>query len=77
MKKTALALSLLLGAACLLTACASGRAPEDFSFALTWNCLGVSSYDSATGKLVKTTDATHPEDYVTEYRLTEQERRQI
>ena len=52
-------------------------AQEDFSFALTWNCLGVSSYDSATGKLVKTTDATHPEDYVTEYRLTEQERRQI
>ena len=77
MKKTALALSLLLAAACLLTACASGKAPEDFSFALTWNCYGVSSYDSATGKLVKTTDATHPEDYMTEYQLTAAERRQV
>lgn len=52
-------------------------AQEDFSFALTWGCYGISSYDSATGKLVKTTDATHPEDYVTECRLTEAERRQI
>ncbi len=52
-------------------------AQEDFSFALTWGCYGISSYDSATGKLVKTTDATHPEDYVTEYRLTEAERQQI
>ncbi len=55
----------------------NGEAPEDFSFALTWNCYGVSSYDSATGKLVKTTDATHPEDYVTEYHLTEAEQQQI
>jgi len=47
--------------------------PEDFTFSLTWGCYGISSYDSATGKLVKTTDATHPEDYVTEYHLTEQE----
>ncbi len=49
-------------------------APEDFSFALTWNVYGVSSYDSLTTKLVKTTDATHPEDYVTSYRMTEEER---
>ncbi len=53
------------------------NAPEITSFALTWGCYGISSYDSATGKLVKTTDATHPEDYVTEYRLTEQERQEI
>lgn len=39
--------------------------PEDFSFALTWGVYGISSYDSKTGKLVKTTDATNPEDYVT------------
>lgn len=51
--------------------------PDDFSFALTWNAYGVSSYDSATGVLVKTTDATHPEDYVTEYHLTEQELAQV
>ena len=43
---------------------------EVFSFSLAWNCGGVSSYDSETGKLVKTTDAPNPEDYVTFYRLT-------
>ncbi len=39
--------------------------PEDFSFSLTWGVFGISSYDSKTGKLIKTTDATVPEDYVT------------
>lgn len=48
--------------------------PEDFSFALTWNCYGISSYDSQTGRLVKTTDATHPDDYVTEYWLTKEDK---
>lgn len=48
--------------------------PEDFSFALTWNCYGVSSYDSQTGKLVKTTDATNPDDYVTYYQLTTEDK---
>ena len=43
--------------------------PESLSFSLTWNTYGISSYDSATGKLVKTTDATHPEDYVTTLHL--------
>ncbi len=42
-----------------------------FSFSLTWGCYGISSYDSLTGKLVKTTDATHPENYVTYYRPDE------
>lgn len=51
--------------------------PEDFSFALTWNCYGVSSYDSITGKLVKTTDATHPEDYVAFHALTDEEREYV
>ena len=56
----------------------SGRiCPEVFSFALTWNCYGVSSYDSATGKLVKTTDATHPEDYVTTHYINEKEAGQV
>ena len=68
-------LLLLLTLVC--TACGKQAVPEDFSFAMTWNCYGVSSYDSATGVLVKTTDATHPEDYVTEYHLTEAERQQI
>ena len=47
--------------------------PENFSFSLTWNCYGVSSYDSLTGELVKTTDATSPEDYITNYELTPEE----
>lgn len=63
---------------CLLVSlCACGeQAPKgplpepDFHFSLVWGCYGISSYDSETGKLVKTTDATHPEDYVTEFHLT-------
>ncbi len=51
--------------------------PEDFSFALTWNCYGVSSYDSQTGKLVKTTDTTNPDDYVTHYQLTNEDKEYI
>jgi len=43
--------------------------PTNLSFSLTWNTYGISSYDSATGKLVKTTDATNPEDYVTTLEL--------
>lgn len=50
---------------------------DSFSFSLTWGCNGVSSYDSETGRLVKTTDATHPEDYVTTYFLTEEEKERI
>lgn len=53
------------------------KVPKDFSFALTWNYYGVSSYDSQTGKLVKTTDATNPDDYVTTYQLTEEDREHI
>lgn len=48
-----------------------------FSFSLTWNTYGISSYDSVTGKLVKTTDATEPERYVTSYKLTEEQREEI
>ena len=51
--------------------------PEDFSFALTWNVFGISSYDSQTGKLVKTTDATNPDDYVTYYQLTDADKEYI
>lgn len=46
--------------------------PENFSFALTWGVYGISSYDSKTGKLVKTKDATTPEDYVTYLELPEE-----
>ena len=50
---------------------------DDFSFSLTWNCFGVSSYDSESGRLIKTTDATHPEDYITEYHLSDAEKEYI
>lgn len=53
------------------------KMPEDFSFALTWGCYGISSYDSTSGILVKTTHATHPEDYVTSYELPEEVKNQI
>lgn len=50
---------------------------DSFSFSLTWGCYGTSSYDSETGKLVKTTDATNPEEYITTYQLTEGQKQQI
>ncbi|MDE5995971.1 MAG: hypothetical protein K2G56_03545 [Eubacterium sp.] len=50
---------------------------DRFSFSLTWGCYGISSYDSKTGKLVKTTDATNPEDYVTTYWLTTEQKQTI
>lgn len=51
-----------------------GIVPSDFSFRFVWGCYGISSYDSDSGKLVKTTDATRPEDYVTTHALTQEER---
>lgn len=47
--------------------------PEDFSFCLTWGVCSDSSYDSATGKLVKDANATKPEDYTTCHTLTPEE----
>ena len=75
MKKIALILTLVM-----LLFCLSGcrekllpqERPDDFSFSLIWGVYGTSSYDSRTGKLVKTTDATHPEDYVTYLHLSDE-----
>ena len=50
---------------------------DSFSFSLTWNVLGISSYDSTTGKLVKTSDATNPDDYITTYILTDTQKEKI
>ena len=50
---------------------------EDLSFALTFGTYGISSYDSASGRLVKTTDATNPDDYVTELFLGTKELTEI
>ena len=53
------------------------QVPEDFAFSITWNVYGISSYDSKTGTLVKTWDATHPEDYITTLQLTEDELKSV
>ena len=50
---------------------------DSFSFSLTWGVLGLSSYDSTTGKLVKTSDATNPDDYITTYILTDTQKEKI
>lgn len=51
--------------------------PDDFSFSLVWGCFGVSSYDSQTGRLVKTIDATNPDEYITTFFLNDEEKEEI
>lgn len=46
----------------------------DFQFSLTWGTFGISSYDSETGRLVKTDDVKNVEDFTTTYFLTPRER---
>ena len=78
MKKLVLVLGFCV--AMLLSGCTQKKVekePEEFSFKLTWNVFGVSSYDSKTGELIKSSDATHPEDYTTECFLTEEEMDEI
>ena len=75
-------IGILLGALflCCLTGCKSDTLPaepEDFSFSLVWGTFGISSYDSKTGKLVKTSHATNPEEYITNYLLSEDEEQTI
>ena len=41
--------------------------PEDFSFSLNWGVEGISSYDSATGKLVKDNEAYYVVEFTTDY----------
>ena len=43
----------------------------NYSFSLTWGTYGYSSYDSETGELIKSKDATNPKDYTTNLKLTE------
>lgn len=37
--------------------------PDDFSFSIVWGTYGISSYDSLSGKLVKTKHATNVDKY--------------
>lgn len=41
-----------------------------YSFSLTWGTYGYSSYDSVSKELIKSKDATNPEDYTTKLELT-------
>ena len=47
--------------------------PDDFSFSLVWGVYGISYYNSESCSLVKTTDATNPEDYVSTMRLSSED----
>ena len=49
----------------------------EFDFSLTWGTFGISSYDSKTGKLVKTKDAPNVEDFTTTYFLTPREKLKV
>ncbi len=47
--------------------------PENFTFSINFGAFGNASYDSKTGKLVKTTDATNPELYEGTYLMSKEE----
>ena len=49
----------------------------EFSFSLTWGIFGHSSYDSKTGRLVKTDDVGNKEEYETTHFLTAKEKATI
>ena len=51
--------------------------PAHFQFSLVWGTYGISSYDSQTGELIKTTDATNPEDYKTTLSLSREQKEEI
>lgn len=51
--------------------------PSDFSFSLVWSTYGISSYDSQTGKLVKTKDATDVSKYTDYVKLSRYKLEQV
>ena len=51
--------------------------PKDFAFSIVWGCYGISSYDSKTGKLVKTEDATDVSKYTCRVQLTEDQMAEV
>ena len=54
-----------------------GMKMEHFEFSLHWNTYGISSYDSLSGTLIKTSDTDHPEDYITTCYLPEEQMKNI
>lgn len=78
MKKYTFA-ALLLVVIISLSACAAEKQPAtaippEFTFSLTWGVFGLSSYDSVSGKLIKTTHATNLEDYITTFILNDDQK---
>lgn len=51
--------------------------PSDFIFSLRWNVFGISSYDSATGELIKSSHSMNPDDYVTTLILSEEQKEAV
>ncbi len=50
---------------------------EYFDFSITWDTYGISSYDSKSATLIKTKDATKPEDYITTCYLSGEQMKNI
>lgn len=61
----------------LLSACAQNEPIDDFAFRVRWNTYGLSSYDSASGVLIKTTHATTPDDFKTTLLFSDHELQEI
>ena len=76
MKKLIIAL-LIITAAFLPSCRQDSTIPPDFEFTLIWDVCGISSYDSAVGRLVKESAATVPEDYITTLILSGEQRENI
>ena len=51
--------------------------PEDFAFSIIWGTYGISSYDSQSGKLVKTKDATDVSKYTAFVKMSKSELRTV
>ena len=54
-----------------------GEYKPSYSFSLTWGTYGYSSYDSVSKKLIKSKDATNPDDYTTKLELNMQQYSEI
>ena len=55
----------------------TGDVPDDFFFSLRFGTYGESSYNSQSGKLIKTRNSTDPEKFETTLILSEEEMREI
>ncbi len=67
----------------IFTACgetpepATDGIPEDFAFTIVWNTYGISSYDSNTGKLIKSSDTDDISKFAVDLVLSDEQRREI